>query len=98
MVKYFNIKDCNTIDTSFDANVKLLKILIIKFHSIKVKMQGVSYLFGVGWFKYVMLATSFDLAFVMSMINQHIFMIVSSYWNFARTTDDMQSMISSHNV
>ena len=57
------------VGTSFDVNIKLLKLSDEEFKNVQRKMKGVSYKVGIGFLMYAMVATRADIASAMSTVS-----------------------------
>ena len=61
-------------------NFKLLKLLDKEFMNVQRKMKGVSYMAGVRFLMYAMVATRADIAFVVSTVSQFMSKAGPPHW------------------
>ena len=70
VLKRFKMKECKPVGTSFNVNIKLLKLSNEEFTNVQREMKGVSYKSGVGSLMYAMVAIRADIAFAVATVNQ----------------------------
>jgi hypothetical protein len=74
------MEDCESVETPFDVNSKLLKLSDEKFVNVQSEMEGVAYNVGVRSLMYVMVATTVDILFAMSTVSQFMSKAGPPHW------------------
>lgn len=78
--KLLYIEDCKPIGIPLVANLKLIKLIDIEYAQEEPEMQGILEKAIVDLLMYTMMDTRIDLAFVVSVVSQHMAKLGPLHW------------------